>query len=187
MKKLITLLATASLITSPALSSEYDGRGCMRRNDCVYEVYELKSEEYDDEVRDILVNLEKLNVGVYKAFPYYFKENYRGLYYPDANVIYLNMGHIDNDYEALIDVLRHEGWHVVQDCKAGLYNTRLDRIYLSSSAIPHEYTEKAINLYGLKDPTIVRIEREALWAGATPGMTTKSLKECVLKYETTSP
>ena len=187
MKKLITLLATASLITSPALSSEYDGRGCMRRNDCVYEVYELKSEEYDDEIRDILVNLEKLDVGVYKAFPYYFEENYRGLYYPETNVIYLNMGHIDNDYEALIDVLRHEGWHVVQDCKDGLYNTTLERIYLSSGVVPPKYTENAIKLYGIKDPTVVRIEREALWAGATPGMTTKSLKECVLKYETTSP
>ena len=97
------------------------------------------------------------------------------------------MGHIDNDYEALIDVLRHEGWHVVQDCKAGLYNTQLDRIYMGSGEVPYEHTENAINLYGLKDPTIVRIEREALWAGATPGMTTRSLKECVLKYETENP
>tara|TARA_R100001443_G_scaffold26817_1_gene40133 strand:+ start:885 stop:1448 length:564 start_codon:yes stop_codon:yes gene_type:complete len=187
MKKLLTLLATASLITLPALSSEYDGRGCMRRNDCVYEVYEVKSEDYEGEVRDILTNLEELHIGVYKAFPYYFKENYRGLYYSDANVIYLNMGHIDNDDEALIDVLRHEGWHVVQDCKAGLYNTSLERIYMNSGVVPSEHTENAIYLYGLKDPTIVRIEREALWAGATPGMTIKSLKECILKYETENP
>lgn len=184
MKKLLTLLATASLITLPALSHE---RGCLRRADCTKEVYEVKSEDYEGEVRDILANLEELHIGVYKAFPYYFKENYRGLYYSDANVIYLNMGHIDNDYEALIDVLRHEGWHVVQDCKAGLYNTRLDTIYLKSGEVPPEYTEDAINLYGLKDPIIVRIEREALWAGATPNMTTKSLKECVLKYETENP
>ena len=187
MKKLLTLLATASLITLPALSSEYDGRGCMRRNDCTKEVYEVKSEDYEGEVRDILANLEELHIGVYKAFPYYFEENYRGLYYPDVNVIYLNMGHIDNNDEALIDVLRHEGWHVVQDCKAGLYNTSLDRIYLVPNVVPYKYTENAINLYGVGDPLIVKIEREALWAGATPNMTTKSLKECVLKYETENP
>ena len=181
MKKLLTFLTTASLITLPVLSSE---RGCLRRNDCTKEVYEVKSQHYEGEVRDILANLEDLDVGVYRAFPYYFKENYRGLYYSDANVIYLNMGHIDHDDKALINVLRHEGWHVVQDCKAGLYNSSLARIYLDSGEIPFEYTENAINLYGIDDPRVVKIEREALWAGATPDMTTKSLKECVLKYET---
>ena len=87
------------------------------------------------------------------------------------------MGYIDV-YENFIDILRHESWHVVQDCKDGLYNSTLEKIW---STVPQKYTEDAKKRYGL-DPTVIRIEREALWAGETYGMSAAQTGECVKKY-----
>ena len=173
MKKVILLLL-ASLTVLPA--SEDWIEVCFKDDECG-EVYELSSDEFDGEAKEILNNLEKLKVGVYKAYPYYFKNDYRGLYYPDDNNIFLNMGYI-GVHDDFLNILRHESWHVVQDCKDGLYNSSLQKIW---STVPQQYTEEAKKRYGL-DPTVIRIEREALWAGETYGMSAAQTGECVKKY-----
>ena len=170
-------------IDSPFFS--YDAMNCMRLGECTEGIYELSSDNKkdhffshyaNDEIKSILKNLNKMGVKVYEAIPEYFVNEYRAIYYSDKNIIFINMGYVDND-ETLIKILRHEGWHAAQDCMAGsIVNSDLQSI-LHHSVIPDYIIEETFLLYG-HDPTVVHIEREALWAMKIEGMTIEALEAC---------
>ena len=154
----------------------YDAMQCMKLGECTEGVYKLETSDYTGEVRDILFNLDQMEVKVYEAIPEYFVEQYRALYYPDKNVIFLNMGYVDND-ETLTKILRHEAWHAAQDCMAGgMHNSDILSIF-DYKIIPSYVMDETFLRYGY-DPTVIRIEREAVWAMKVNGMTVKALEAC---------
>jgi len=150
--------------------------GCMKMGNCTKGISKLRPEDLNDEGKEILSHLEDLEVKVYKAIPLYFIEEYRGLYYSDHNKIFINMGYV-KEPEDLLTVLRHEGWHVAQDCMAGsLANSDIMSI-LDHDKIPKDIIQETFSRYGY-DPTVVRLEREAVWAMKTPNMTIDAIKVC---------
>ena len=51
-----------------------------------------------------------------------------GFYFPDHNVLLLCEENIDSN-EILLETLKHEATHLIQDCKAGLDNDEFETIY----------------------------------------------------------
>jgi len=178
MKKLLSLLLLLSPLPVNALEPEdfytYDAMYCMKKGECTKDVHELKVQA--EEEKELLRLLRILGVKVYKAAPIYFTGNYRALYYPDINTIFINARYWDDQLE----LLRHESWHVAQDCKVGLHNSNLVPLR-DHTQVPEEFKADAIARYGTGDPYVYKIEREALWAGDTPWMAFLELEKCVKK------
>ena len=186
MKKLLsTLFASIVLSTPISAQQEFDddifytreAMECMKLGHCNEGIYRVRSENYSGETKEILEHLEDLEVKVYKAIPQYFMNEYRGLYYSDRNKIFINIGFV-KDQQSFLTILRHEGWHVAQDCMAGsIMNSDIMSI-LEHTKIPKDIIQETFDRYGYGDPTVIRIEREAVMAMHTMDMTTKALSVC---------
>ena len=170
MNKLLSLLL---LLPLPASSSElfhtHVSMQCMKEKECTVGVVEVELEGEQAESREILNNLNEIGVEVYRAIPQYFKKEFRAVYYSDKKLIFINMGYLYNKND-LLEVLRHEGWHVAQDCEAGFDSPELTPIY-EYSEVPQKFKDDALERYGF-DPFVIKIETEAIWAMYTPKMTT---------------
>ena len=182
MKRFLTTFCASLALCVPALAHSeiedysYGAMQCMKLGECTEGVYKLETGNHTGEVKDILFNLDKMGVEVYEAIPEYFVDEYRALYYSDKNTIFINMGYVDTD-DMFIKILRHEGWHAAQDCMGGgVANSDLMSI-LDHDTIPSYVMDETFQRYGY-DPTVVRIEREAVWAMKVNGMTVKALKAC---------
>jgi len=150
---------------------------CMKLGQCNEGIYRVRSENYSGETKEILEHLEDLEVKVYRAIPQYFMNEYRGLYYSDNNKIFINIGFV-KDQPSFLTILRHEGWHVAQDCMAGsIVNSDIMSI-LSHDKIPKDIIQETFDRYGYGDPQVIRIEREAVLAMHTKDMTNKALSVC---------
>ena len=180
MKNILTLLF-ALLIPSTTFAETFkpnthDSMVCMKLRQCKEDIDELLVDDYEGEINDILYFLDKLRIKVYKASSVYFIDDTRAIYFPDKNTIYLNQKYLTDD-TILLKLLRHEGWHVAQDCMAGtIINSDLAAV-LTPYYIPKDITEETIERYG-QDPTVVRIEREAVLAADTFRMTSDALTVC---------
>ena len=187
MKNLLTSLCVlASLVVPSSTFAEsykpnsHDSMLCMKLRQCKDGVNELVVNDYTGETKDILISLDRLGIKVYEASSEYFIDEYRALYYPDKNTIFLNKKYL-TDEKILLELLRHEGWHVAQDCMAGtLSNSELVPI-IKPEDIPESITEEAIERYG-RDPTTIRIEREAILATDIFRMTSDALVVCDSEY-----
>ena len=182
MKRFLTTFCASLALCVPAMAHSeiedysYGAMQCMKLGECTEGVYKLETGNHTGEVKDILFNLDQMGVEVYEAIPEYFVEEYRALYYSDKNVIFLNMGYVDTD-DMFIKTLRHEAWHAAQDCMAGgMHNSDILSI-LDHEIIPSYIIDETFLRYGY-DPTVVRIEREAVWAMKVKGMTVKALEAC---------
>ena len=156
----------------------YEAMQCMRHEHCTVGVNQVKAKDFDynPEIKTILTNLDKMGVTVHEAIPQYFVDEYRALYYSDVNRIYLNKRYTD-DPGMFIRALRHEGWHAAQDCMGGgMHNSDIMPM-LDANKIPEDVIQNTFARYGF-DPTVVRIEREAVWAMDMPWMTVEALKAC---------
>ena len=74
-----------------------------------------------------------------------------------------------------MSVMRHEGWHVAQDCMAGSIKNNLIAIIHNEEDVPPLWREVAEKTY---PASAVPWEAEAIWAGKTEKMTMKALKSC---------
>ena len=149
---------------------------CMKEGACTEGIEQVFPDDYDGEAGEIIENLDRLGINVFNAGPYYFINEFRGVYYSDINSIFINTRYT-KDPEDFLKIIRHEGWHVAQDCMAGsLVNSDL-RSILHHSVIPDHIIEETFLRYGY-DPTVVRIEREAVWAMKIEGMTIEALEAC---------
>ena len=178
MKKLLSLLLLLSPLPVSALEPEnfytYDAMVCMKTGECTKDIHELTIQS--EEEKELLRLLKILDIKVYKAAPIYFTNNYRALYYPDINTIFINARY----WEDQLVLLRHEAWHVAQDCKVGLHNSNLVPLR-DHTEVPVEHKEDAIARYGTGDPYVHKIEREAIWAGDVAWMSFLELEKCVKK------
>ena len=129
-----------------------------------------------DEFNRILTSLEKIGVEVFLGDKRYFPKLYRGVYSSRKNNIYLNEAYM-SDPGGFIRTMRHEGWHVAQDCKSGMKSKTMKPI-ISEKYIPKSYHKSVERIYADRPDNIV-IEKGAYWAGFVVGMTEAALESCI--------
>ena len=129
-----------------------------------------------DEVNRMLASLKKIGVEVFLGDERYFPSLYRGVYSSRKNNIYLNEAYM-SDPGGFIRTMRHEGWHVAQDCKSGMKSKKMKPI-ISDKYIPKSYHKSVERIYADR-PDEIQIEKGAYWAGFTVGMTEAALESCI--------
>ena len=193
MKKFLLAMILAA---SPAFAGEekltkgfytMDAMGCMLLRECTKDVQRVESiaiiadtysdSDYSiiaDEFHDMLVSLNQIGVKVFLADEKYFPVGHRGVYHTVGNNFFLNKTHMRRP-GVLMSVMRHEGWHVAQDCMAGTIKNNLIAIIKPEEDVPTLWREMAERTYPAH---AVPWEAEASWAGRTEGMTQKALQSC---------
>jgi hypothetical protein len=187
----LTLTASSPVIADPLKDEDYftmHSMGCMLLQECtddVREVFSLLdvSSQYDNtesftpvanEFNNMLVSLNQVGVNVYLADEKYFPVGHRGVYHTVSNNFFLNRRFM-NRPGTLMSVMRHEGWHVAQDCMAGTIDNSLIAIIKPEDQVPSLWREIVERTY---PPSARPWEAEATWAGKTEGMTMAALDAC---------
>ena len=204
MKKFTLLLISALTISSTISAEEKKSFNeiinlesytlkCMISLKCKDEVKEIHNitdivKSFPDSNFDVISgefnrmvsSLRKINVKVFLGNQKYFPSNYRGVYSTKENNIYLNEEYMSNPVN-LITTMRHEGWHVAQDCRAGIGNKKMD-VLISEEYIPKFYQDEVEEIYATT-PSDIPYEVEAYWASNVLGMTEVALENCVENLE----
>ena len=193
MKKLFVALA-ATLLASPVLADPAvrgwktaDSMGCMMMRECTDDVSAITStadleaaypnSDYGavrEETDAIIAELNEMGVGVYLGGDKYFQRGHAGVYYTVGNNFFLNESYAA-DAEQMIRTLRHEAWHAAQDAMAGTINNNNIAIIYPEENVPRRIAVATEVAYASM-PDAIPWEREAKWAGATPGMTLEVLQ-----------
>jgi hypothetical protein len=140
MKKLFAAFGLSLTLAFPAFASSLEKKqptvkafslaamGCMILRECTEGVEQLTPEstalfvkEFDpfrEEIKSILTALNNVKVSVYLAPSRYFTPRTVGLYKPKYNRFFVNE-ELLKDPREFLGTMRHEGWHVVQDCMGG--------------------------------------------------------------------
>ena len=207
MKKIITALMAACLVSpvmaDPIGKDDYytnHSMGCMLLQECTDDVEQVHSlldisSNYDNteaftpvaqEFNHMLSSLNKIGVNVYLADEKYFPVGHRGVYHTVSNNFYLNKTFMGRPH-ILMSVMRHEGWHVAQDCMAGTIDNSLIAIIMPEESVPPIWREMVENTY---PKSAWPWEAEASWAGKTESMTADALNACAagqmwIEYEPT--
>ena len=164
-----------------------DSMGCMILRECTDNVRKVESiasiadnypdSDYDgiaSEFNHMLVSLNQIGVGVFLADQKYFPPGHRGVYHTVSNNFFLNDAFMHRS-STLMSVMRHEGWHVAQDCMAGSIKNSMIAIIMNEEDVPQYWADIAKKTYMSSS---LPWEREAMWAGHTEGMTQKALHAC---------
>ena len=166
---------------------------CMASRKCkdgvkqIYNISDIASSYPDsnfdivaDEFNRMLTSLKGIGVEVFLGDERYFPPLFRGVYNTRKNNIYLNEKYMSNP-GGLITTMRHEGWHVAQDCKAGIKNKKMD-ILISEKYIPKPYHKSVEKIYADR-PDEIWYEKGAYWAAHVLGMTEAALESCIEKED----
>ena len=180
----------AAALTTPALADEskvkswnsYDSMGCMMLRECTKDVRQVKTwrslgdeyEAFEEEISDILKSLSEIGVNVYIGDDKYFAFNTRGLYSVKGNDMFLNERYLSNP-TMMVKVLRHEGWHIAQDCMAGTIDNTFTGVILQDGVVPDWIANGAEKTYPQR---AVPYEAEAMYAAFSDSMTRDALKVC---------
>ena len=164
-----------------------DSMGCMLLRECtkdvqqVFNITDIANAHPDsdygiivDEFHDMLASLNRVGVKVFLADEKYFPVGHRGVYHTVGNNFFLNKTHMRRP-GVLMSVMRHEGWHVAQDCMAGTIENSLIAIIKPEEEVPMIWREMVERTYPKHAQPW---EAEATWAGKTEGMTAKALEAC---------
>ena len=142
-------------------------RWCRNNVELIKNINHVKkqfpNQNYDsisNEFNKLVNNLKRFRVKVFLADKKYFPEKTIGIYNIRNNNIYLNKKYMHNEVQ-LIRTLRHEAWHVAQDCKTGIRSGGLGMI-LNQKYIPE----------------VVDYERGAIIASRNKGMAEAALESC---------
>lgn len=193
-KRFLTIIAALSL-TSPVLANQPkvewyapEATGCMVLRECtedVQQVYSLLdvSTNYSNpgrftaisgEFNTMLSYLNQIGIDVFLADEKYFGVGQRGLYHTKYNKFFLNKTYMHRP-GTLMSVMRHEAWHVAQDCMAGTIDNSLIGIIKPEDEVPMLYQNMVEKTY---PKSVWPWEKEASWAGRTEGMTLDALQAC---------
>ena len=162
--------------------------GCMILRECTEGIELLtasypafKEKDFDlfrEEIVNILNALEKVNVPIYIAPTRYFTPRTIGLYKPDYNRLFINEELLKDPREVL-GTLRHEGWHVVQDCMAGGIKTSFMAQVHQDSEIPAWVMKTTrLNYESMMQSRAVPWEADANTAEEKPNATSIHLEMC---------
>ena len=194
MIKFIMAAVAAATLAVPSLADPAvkgwktnDSLGCMMLRECTDEVIEITSvndlDEYypysnfdpvREEANGLITELRAMGVNVYLADEKYFPVGHAGVYDTVGNHFFLNDSYADDPY-GMIRTLRHEAWHAAQDAMAGTIDNRHIAIIYPDESVPQEYVLETDIAYAAQ-PNVIPWEREAKWAGGTPGMTLEVLE-----------
>ena len=133
-----------------------------------------------DEFNRMLASLKRIGVKVFLGDERYFPRLYRAVYSTKKNNIYLNEAYM-GDPGGFIRTMRHEGWHVAQDCKVGIKNKRMG-VIISEKYIPKSYHDIVEEIYADR-PDEIWYEKGAYWAAHVLGMTEAALESCIKKED----
>ncbi len=185
-----------SLLPLPSKADPYIGptqwktnhaTGCMLLSECTEGVVRIKSYEdlvqtfpgtdllrYQEEVAQLLEVIDAVGVEIYIADQKYFVPRTAGIYGTKVNKLFLNRDFMQLPGQ-MVKTLRHEGFHVAQDCMAGgLENSYLGVIH-TDEEVPNWWKELASELY---PPNAQPWEQEAKWMGDVEYGTVKALEAC---------
>ena len=133
-------------------------------------------DKYAYELNTIFAATNRIGIKVYLAGDKYFTPKTRGLYNVKGNNLFISEDIIDNP-QMVMEVLRHEGWHAVQDCMAGSVTNNMTAIVWPKEKIPDWVSEGAKNDYA-DAPISIPYEAEARWAAYSNYETADGLKAC---------
>ena len=196
MKKLILSFISMMTIAIPTYSKSFNEiihsnsntLECMitlKCKDGVRQIYDISdiANFYPDsdysiianEFNRLLIPLNRIGVKVFLADEKYFPDNFRGIYSTSKNNFYLNQKYMYDAF-SLITTMRHEGWHVAQDCKAGIDNRELGLI-IPEENIPQFLSQIVEKIY-YDEPNQILYEKGAFWASTKRDATQYALDVC---------
>jgi len=200
MKKLLTAIGLSLTLTLPTFASSIEKKqptvkaysasamGCMILLECTEGVDRLAPDStvfldksfdsFREEIKSILTALNKVNVPVYLAPSRYFTPRTVGLYKPKYNRFFVNEDLLKDPREFL-GTMRHEGWHVVQDCMAGGIETTFMAQVHQDSEIPSWIMKSTRLAYeSMMQSRAVPWEADANWAEEQSNQTAQKLEMC---------
>lgn len=156
--------------------------GCMMLEECTDEVKQIKSwrdlgpeyGKFSQELDSIFASMNKLGIKFFLADDKYFLGLTRGLYSVNSNNIFANKKYITNT-RIMLQIIRHEGWHAVQDCMAGTIENTYTAIVYPTSTIP-DWIVRGANRTYMKSVAI--FEAEAMAAMYSDTTTKDGLAVC---------
>ena len=201
MKKLLTSFGLSLTLAFPAFANSIEKKqptvpayslaamGCMILRECTEGVEQLtpdstflSGKEFDNfrtEIKSILVALNKLNVPVYIGPSRYFTPRPVGLYKPNYNRFFINE-ELLKDPREFLGTLRHEGWHVVQDCMGGGLKTSFMAQVHQDNEIPSWVMKTTrLSYESMGQSRAVPWEADANWAEEQSNVTAQKLEMCV--------
>ena len=121
----------------------YHSMGCMMLRECKDGTKSIKSwrdlgteyKRWSYELDRIFSSMDKAGIEAYVADEKYFVDKTRGLYNVNGNNFFLNTKYLNNP-QMIVSVIRHEGWHAVQDCMAGTLDNRLTAVVWHDDKVP---------------------------------------------------
>ena len=130
-----------------------DATGCMILRECKEDVVQIKDKDQlnkivtgpdaeliKKEFGQLVDAITDLGIEIYIAPARYFGHKDQGIYHTKYNAVFLNLRYM-RDTKHLIGTLRHEGWHLAQDCMAGTLDNSLVAVIMNDKEIPeiHKY------------------------------------------------
>lgn len=187
----LTFPASAESIikTQPTVkANSLAAMGCMILLECTDGVEKLTTEsaflsskEFDpfrEEIKAIISGLDKVGVPVYVAPNRYFTPRTVGLYKPEYNRFFVNEDLVSDPREFL-GTMRHEGWHVVQDCMGGGLKTSFMAQVHQDHEIPAWLMKMTkLSYESMGQSRAVPWEADANWAEEQSNQTVKHLEMC---------
>ena len=200
MKKILTAIGLSLTLVAPVTAESIiksqpsvkpyslSAMGCMILLECTEGVERLtvdsnflKTTEFDpfrEELKAIIVGLDKLEVPVYVAPERYFTPRTVGLYKPEYNRFFVNETLLKDPREFL-GTMRHEGWHTVQDCMGGGLKTSFMAQVHQDSEIPAWVMKSTRLTYEtMGQGRAVPWEADANWAEEQSNVTAEKLEMC---------
>jgi hypothetical protein len=200
MKKLISLLGLSLSLISPTYATSlepkqptvksysFEAMGCMILLECTEGIEKLTPDSsvllnpsfdpFREEIKSILTALNKVNVPVYVGESRYFTPRTVGLYKPKYNRFFVNEDLL-RDPREFLGTMRHEGWHVVQDCMGGGIETSFMAQVHQDSEIPSWVMKNTRLAYeSMMQSRAVPWEADANWAEEQSNQTAEKLEMC---------
>jgi hypothetical protein len=200
MKKLFAAFGLSLTLAFPTFASSLEKKqptvpayslaamGCMILRECTNGVEQLTPDSallldksfdiFREEIKSILKALNKVNVPVYLAPSRYFTPRTVGLYKPKYNRFFVNE-ELLKDPREFLGTMRHEGWHVVQDCMGGGIETSFMAQVHQDSEIPSWIMKTTrLSYESMGQSRAVPWEADANWAEEQSGQTVKHLEMC---------
>jgi hypothetical protein len=199
MRKLLLALAASVSLSTPTLANDFQSNpltypdeyysshsmGCLLLQECkdgIVEITSIKTlEDYygktfnvSSEFSTLLKLINDVDSRVYLAPQAYFPVGHRGVYHTVSNHFYLNDAFMKKE-STLMSVMRHEGWHMAQDCMAGDIKNTYIAVVFDDKKIPQLWKDMAKDTY---PKSALPWEQEAMWTGRVEGMTVDALKAC---------
>jgi hypothetical protein len=201
MKKILAAIGLSLTLSLPAIADSLapkqptvrpyslEAMGCMILLECTEGIEKLsaeseflKNQDFDpfrEEIIRIVTALNKLEVPVYVAPERYFTPRTVGLYKPNYNRFFINETLLKDPREFL-GTLRHEGWHVVQDCMGGGLKTSFMAQVHQDSEIPAWIMKQTRLTYeSMMQSRAIPWEADANWAEEQLNQTARHLDMCV--------